>query len=595
MSRALQWLFHSASARRDDDPYAPQVTAHAIDFLYHNLPGVIISITLMPVMMVLIMWEQLDHSLLLIWCGMAFAVTIARLLLNRAYAQRIPKPADAPRWGRYYTLTALASGVVWGGAGMLFFVSDSTTHQVFLFTSIVGLCAGSIILNAYWIASYYAFTLPALLMSSIRLIAEGGLAYEGLAALTLMLGAVLILVAHRTRKSVLAAIRLGFENLDLVERLSAEKDRAENASRDKTRFLASASHDLRQPVHALTLFADALRAEQMSERGKALLGDMGQSIHALNQLLESLIDISKLDAGIVKPALVNFALAPLLDRLRVEYLAQAQAQGLGFNVAANDWVVQSDPVLLEAILRNLIGNALRYTPGGRVDVLCSRLDAQVRIEVCDTGIGIPQDQHREIFREFYQLNNPERDRSKGLGLGLAIVDRLASLLRHAIELESAPGHGSRFVVILPLGNPAAITTTAVEVAALERDDVAGMRVLVIDDEVAVRKGMRAVLDNWGCLALLVGSEDEALETLNREAPDVIIADYRLRDGKTGVQAIERLRREFGADLPALIITGDTAPERLREAQASGHTLMNKPVQPGKLRAYLRHVQRRKKK
>jgi len=161
-----------------------QVTAQAVDFLYHNLPGVIISIALMPVVMVLIMWQQVDRRLLLAWCGVALAVTAARLLLNRAYARRVPDMADAARWGRYYTLTAFASGMAWGGAGMLFFVSDSTAHQVFLFTSIVGLCAGSIILNSYWVASYYAFALPALLLSSIRMIAEGGLAYEGLAALT---------------------------------------------------------------------------------------------------------------------------------------------------------------------------------------------------------------------------------------------------------------------------------------------------------------------------------------------------------------------------------------------------------------------------
>lgn len=547
----------------------------------------------MPIMMTLIMWQQIDRSLLIVWCAATLAVTVSRLLLSRAYTRRAPSPLDAPRWGRYYTFTALASGVTWGVAGMLFFVPDSTAHQVFLFTSIVGLCAGSIILNSYWIASYYAFVLPALLLPSARMLAEGGLAYKGLAALTLMLGAVLILVAHRTRKSALATIYLRFENLDLVERLRTEKERAENASRDKTRFLASASHDLRQPVHALTLFADALRSEQTSVRGKTLLDDMGQSIYALTQLLESLIDISKLDADIVKPTLAHFALASLFNRLHIEYQPQAQTQGLEINMEANGLTVYSDPVLLEAILRNLISNALHYTQHGRVDVTCSHQEKQALIEVCDTGIGIPPEQHREIFREFYQINNPERDRTKGLGLGLAIVERLALLLKHRIELKSAPGRGSCFTVILPVGDPAAVTKPTINATVL-CDDVMGMRILVIDDEVAVRKGMHAILEDWGCLAMLVSTEDEALEILQSNSlPDIIIADYRLRDGKTGVQVIERLRREIGMDIPALIVTGDTAPERLREAQASGHTLMYKPVQPGKLRAYLRRVQRLK--
>ena len=354
----------TAATSSSDDALAQRVTAQAIDFLYHNLPSVIISITLMPMVMILIMWRHIDQRLLIVWCAASFAVTAARLLLNRAYLQRTPPPQAAPRWGRYFTWTALASGLVWGGAGVLFFVPDSTAHQVFLFASIVGLCAGSIILNSYWIEAYYAFSLPALLLSSARMLMEGGVAYQGLVALTLMFGIVLFQVAHKMRRSALAAIRLRFENIDLVEQLRAEKNKAETASHDKTRFLAAASHDLRQPVHALTLFANALRAEQTSVKGKELLGDMGHSIHALNQLLESLIDISKLDAGIVQPALGHFALQPLLDRLHAEYLPQAHAKGLDWTTHTDGFVVHSDPVLLEAILRNLISNAIRYTRAG---------------------------------------------------------------------------------------------------------------------------------------------------------------------------------------------------------------------------------------
>lgn len=592
-SRAEPRWVTAAALPGNADPYAQRVTAQAIDFLYHNLPGIIISITLMPVVMVLVMWQRIDRGVLISWCAAAFAVTAARLLLHYTYMRRTPPPEEAPRWGRYFTWTALASGLVWGGAGVLFFVLDSTAHQVFLFTSIVGLCAGSIILNAYWIESYYAFSVPALSLSSVRMLMEGGLAYQGLAILSLMLGVVLLQVAHRTRKSVLAAIRLRFENIDLVERLREEKDKAESASRDKTRFLAAASHDLRQPVHALTLFANALHTEQTSDKGKALLGDMGHSIRALNQLLESLIDISKLDADIVKPTLEHFALHPLLDRLQAEYLPQARAKGLDWKMDTDGLVVHSDPVLLEAILRNLISNAIRYTYAGHIEVSCARQGPEARIEVRDSGIGIPRGQQRAIFREFYQLNNPERDRSKGLGLGLAIVDRLVSLLSHRIELESEPKQGSRFTIVLPLGDAAAMAAPVIEAAVLGRHDLRGMRVMVIDDEVAVRKGMRAVLEDWDCTALLAGSEDEALDTLQGHAPpDVIIADYRLRDGRTGVQAIERLRRETGVAIPALIVTGDTAPERMREAQASGHALMHKPLQPGKLRTYLRRVRRR---
>ena len=579
------------------DPYAQLVTAQAIDFLYHSLSRVIVSITLIPVVMVVVMWGRVDHAMLLIWFGATCVITVSRLLISRAYLRRPPAPEDAPRWGHYFSYTSLANGILWGSAAMMFFIPDSTALQVFLLTTIIGLCASSIILHSYWIECYYAFTVPTLSLSGLRLAVEGNIGSQGLAVLLIMLVAVLIQVAHGTRKSALASIRLRFENLDLVEHLREEKTKVEAANRDKTRFLASASHDLRQPVHALTLFASALQPHLPDVKAQALLGNMNSSIEALNQLLGSLLDISKLDADIVKPNLAHFPLRVLLQQLDAEYAPQAQTQGLRWRMEVDDkMVVHSDPTLLETLLRNLISNALHYTRAGSIEVLCSRQGTQINIAISDTGVGIPQDQHKNIFREFYQLENPERDRSKGLGLGLAIVDRLVTLLQHRITLDSAPGAGSRFTLTLPAGDPAAVVQAAIA-QNYDQHDVQGMRIIVIDDEAAVRAGMSAVLEAWGCVALLAGSEDEAMEMIMKKitpgipAPQAIIADYRLRDGKTGVQAIARLRRHFGSNIPALIITGDTAPDRLHEAQASGHTLMHKPVQPGKLRAYLRRVQR----
>jgi CheY-like chemotaxis protein len=216
----------------------------------------------------------------------------------------------------------------------------------------------------------------------------------------------------------------------------------------------------------------------------------------------------------------------------------------------------------------------------------------LHVEVRDTGIGIPREQHGEIFKEFHQLENPERDRTKGLGLGLAIVERIARLLHHPVHVQSKPGQGSCFSIAVPLGDPAQVASESTDpVIALE--GLQGLCAVVVDDERDIRDGMRLLLDRWGCDVVLAASEDEAVEALRAKAcvPDVILADYRLRDERTGIQAIERLRREFGTHIPALIVTGDTAPERLRQAKQSGYTLIHKPVYSASLRAFLRNAQR----
>jgi signal transduction histidine kinase len=587
-------LFPGAKPHKPD-PLAQKITAQAIDILYRSMFRTGVMLALMPVTTAWIMWAHIDHGLLLGWCAIAYSIAAARLLVTRAYFRRSPPEEEAQRWGRYFTYIAWGNGIVWGAASLLFFVPDSAALQVYLLIVVITMSVASVFLHAYWIESYYAFNIPIFSLLVVNLMQADDTAYTGLLIGLLAIAFTFLHMAQNTRQATMDSIRLRFENLDLVEQLRTEKEKAETASRDKTRFLASASHDLRQPVHALTLFTHALRQELKDGKATALLDDMGRSIDALNQLLGSLLDISKLDADIVKPNIEHFYLDDLAQVLNTEYTPQAQAKGLSFRVNADDdLIVCSDRALLETMLRNLISNALRYTNAGGVEVEFKSRGDEVHATVRDTGIGIAPEQQENIFREFYQVSNPERDRSMGLGLGLAIVKRLAILLHHRIDLVSDVGKGSSFKIILPAGERSAMAALETQQAYLAKRDIDGMRVLVIDDEVAIREGMQAVLAGWGCEVTLAGSENEALEKMqNGEPPHAIIADYRLREGKNGVQAIDSLRAEFGSAIPALIITGDTDPERLREAQASGNALMHKPVQPAKLRAYLRSVQRRK--
>ncbi|PWC54784.1 ATP-binding protein [Azospirillum sp. TSO22-1] len=370
----------------------------------------------------------------------------------------------------------------------------------------------------------------------------------------------------------------------MEQALAAAKENAERADHAKTRFLAAASHDLRQPVQSLLLFMEVLKERLGQEPAAgAALDAMDRSLDALRLLLDSLLDISRLDAGLIEPQPVAMPLAELFDRLAAEYGPRAAALGLRFRVVRSRATVVSDPTLLERILRNLIENALRYTRRGGVVVGGRQRGGRLRIEVYDTGIGIEPDKQAEIFEEFFQLGNPERDRGKGLGLGLAVVKRLSRLLGHGIEVRSWPEHGSVFSVELPLAEPC--TPNAPTPGRPANGGEPHGLLLVVDDEALIRLGLKAMLESWGHTVVAAGSIGEAVQRMEerRRAPDAILADYRLRDGETGIQAIRSIEEHFGVRPPAAMITGDTAPERLAEARASGIRMLHKPVVAVELR------------
>ncbi|QCG89043.1 ATP-binding protein [Azospirillum sp. TSH100] len=367
---------------------------------------------------------------------------------------------------------------------------------------------------------------------------------------------------------------------DLIHRrevaLRAAKAEADRANLAKSKFLAAASHDLRQPVQAMMLFQSALE-ERLGEHPAApLLGSLGDAMGGLRMLLDSLLDVSKLDAGLIVPQPRDIQLGQLLDRLAAEYHLQAAARGLRLRVVRSGVTVRSDPALLERMVRNLIENALRYTECGGVLIGCRRQGGWVRIEVIDTGIGIEPDKQDEVFEEFIQVGNPERDRAKGLGLGLAVVRRLGHLLSHEITVRSTPATGSAFGIRVPM-----IAQSTTEPEQPKPGPVKGDKrhmILVIDDEPLVRTGLQAMLEGWGYRVLTAGSVTEAVSHVESgEWPSAILADYRLRGGETGLDAIRAVYRRLDMPVPAAVITGDTAPERLAEVRSGGHMLLHKPI------------------
>lgn len=374
--------------------------------------------------------------------------------------------------------------------------------------------------------------------------------------------------------------------------LREKKDEAETATLAKSRFLAAASHDLRQPTHALGMFVARLAQLPHDAETRHLIANLEASVRAMQDLLDALLDISKLDAGAVQVQIRPFALADLFTQLQGALLLMAEEKGIRLRVRSTQLWLMSDRALLYRIMLNLVSNAVRYTSQGSVLVAC-RVAADgmsVRIEVWDSGIGIAPEHHQAIFKEFYQVGNIERDRGKGLGLGLNIVERTAQLLGLPLDMCSSLGMGTRFSLRAPLASNDAAMDRRNPLRVEAPDELAGLAVLVIEDDALARAGLVGLLESWGCVVGSAESMSTALRQLDsRPAPDVIVSDYRLRDGEDGMAVIRALRAAAGQTIPACLMSGDTDQGLMQAARLTGLTLLHKPVRPAKLRSLIRRL------
>jgi len=374
--------------------------------------------------------------------------------------------------------------------------------------------------------------------------------------------------------------------------LQEAKALAERANLSKTSFLAAASHDLNQPLNAARLFLGALAQELPPGRGLELTERIDTALETMDHLLTALMDISKLDAGFWQADLADIDLQKLIAALYAEFERQATANGLQLRMVQTSAVVRTDRHLLERVLRNFIGNAIRYTKSGRILIGCRHHDGALRIDVIDTGIGIPKEKWASIFEEFHQLGNNPRSNEKGVGLGLAIVDRVARLLGAPLDVDSQPGRGSRFSILVPYGCAEAVQKEAVALLAVPgAADFGTCEVLVIDNDPLVLEGMQSLLHSWNCRVVRAGSTAEALAAAVR-APDIVIADYHLDAGAYGTDTIAALRARFGPAIPSLLMTSDTSMRLRAELRAAGHSVLTKPLAPSRLRAVMTHLLQR---
>jgi two-component system, sensor histidine kinase len=533
-----------------------------------------------------------------VWCGACVLLAGLRLLLIRLRWLGKPSAAAPVERARWLALLLLAS-VTWGLGPPLFFLGNPAADT--LLTTILLAAAG---LSAPMVAAsrpavYFAL-LPALgpllVTLALRPAGSAGTLSGNSLLLAALAGTFLLVLLRLTlnqNDSLALLLAARFHNEDLVQQLRSQIEVAARANEEKTRFLASAAHDLRQPLHAVGMFCAALEQRLHDIPEKPLVRNMMTAIEALDSSFGAMLDISRLDAGVVQKTPQSFPIRDLLRRLYQQFGGDAEARGLALRFRAGGRIVYSDPQLLERVLANLVQNALRYTRKGGVLVAARRHPHGVALEVRDTGLGIPEDQREMIFREFYQIDNPERDRSRGLGMGLAIVQRLCRLLEHPLEVRSSVGRGSVFRVVVPAGDVNAINVPTVEVDTLPPGKAGALTVLLIDDERAIREATRELLRPMHVEVVVAGTIAEAQELARNAAAgiDLILSDWRLRGSENGVDAVRAVREVCGAATPAVLITGDTSVDLLKLANESGLVILHKPLQPRHLVRLVKHLRR----
>lgn len=563
-----------------------KVRIEQIRLLLNNLGSSVLPGILVVLLVAYALQHQADPLRLTVWC----VVVISSKLIDIVDARRILTagilPDHLPALRRRLVVLHAIDGAAWGSLMWVGLNPASPPSWILAIAVLSGVAGNSMSILSPVLPVFIGFISLELGMIALKSLLSDALALNALGLAAIMYLATLLMQARNSERAARGAIELRFENLELVARLrqaSAESRQAqqdaEQANIAKSKFLAAASHDLRQPIHAQGLFLEVLSKTTLDVKQQSLLVNIQSATAASAEMLHSLLDYSRVEAGVITPQLQAFALQPLLNKMERELAPLADTKGLFYRTRDTTEVVLSDPSLIELILRNLISNAIRYTQHGGILVGCRRRGSQLQLEIWDSGIGIDPHQQQEVFDEFHQLGNPERDRKKGLGLGLAIVRGLAQLLQHRLQLQSQPGRGSVFRLGLPRIEAVIPQQSEVVQATGTSRRLPKAAILLIEDDEIVRSSMILLLQSWGCQCIAEESLDAALPLLNTYKPDLLISDYRLREQKSGADAIHAIRQALGQDIPALLLTGDTAPARLREATDSGLPLLHKPVSP----------------
>jgi two-component system, sensor histidine kinase len=581
----------------------------AFDYLPASLAGNVAGMSVIA----MLFWGITSARVMTLWLSAFALMLLVRVLLGQRFKRSQPTTHQHwARWRQAWNIGTLSSAAMWGATAWVFYPGGHSIQQIGLIITIYTLSVAVVPVLATQPTVFLAFGGLCFLPMAARIASEGTTYGYELAGILVLVFALTTVLARSYRQALRRAIDLKLRGDSLtdqlqVEKLAAEEARseaddarveAEIANRAKTQFFTAASHDLRQPLHAMGLFAEALRQKNHDAEVAHLVNSINESVDALEGLFSELLDISRIDSGGVEVHTAHFAMGDIFRKLRLHFEPVAFEKGLALRLRGGQHMAHADPLLVERILRNLVSNAIRYTVDGTVLVSCRRRGDSVLLQVWDSGLGISEEQQARVFEEFYQVPHAKDQAKKlaaherkGLGLGLAIVKRLADLLNAPLKLQSQIGRGSVFSLVLPLGKVARPSMPSLAIKSSLNLTLQNRLIVVVEDEPAVLAGLEAVLKSWGANLATFASASACMDWLRSAAaaavqPDLLIVDFRLEEGRTGVEVITALRSHFKQKIPAIVVTGSTMTGHEQEAQDLDFHLLIKPVVPNKLRAMI---------
>jgi signal transduction histidine kinase/CheY-like chemotaxis protein len=560
-----------------------------ITLLFQSMVSLLIINLLVCFLLAVMFWGIVPNTSIYLWTGLMLGMITVRGILYCIYKQKFDHQ-NLKYFSLFLVIGSATAGVIWGLGGLLLFSETRLEYQVLLVFAFMAMTGGSTFTLSIYMPTYFVYAPLALLPITMKLLTLGTKVHIGLAILMVIFLVMLTLFNIKINRNFRRSLELRFENLQLIEQLTEQRSEAERANKAKSSFLAAASHDLRQPLYSLGLFTSVLDESTTDPKIRKIVEQINLAMDSLTSLFEALLDISKLDAGVVEAKKLSFTLQPLFEKLANGFDMQASEKGLLIQWPQTTCQVTSETNLLEQILRNYLENAIRYTESGAITVKCIAINGMAVVSVSDTGIGLPQEELRDIFTEFYQVGNAERDRKKGLGLGLAIVKRTAKLLEHEISVVSEVGVGSTFSIKIPLVEHEFDTQQSLDMQIIPAKSETSLLIALVDDEESIREGLLQLLRLWGYEVIVAASGTQLIEQLEQmgRQPNVLITDYRLANNLTGMDVIAALNAMFQEDIPALIVTGETDEKQIKQMNTGNFQVLHKPVHPAKIRAFLRN-------